>query len=132
MGDVTLSNEALLGEAGSSRFGRVLIRGELGPVTVAVADVNGDGTLTVSVVMHLDADGVWRQSEWGTSTVLTQGWIDQVRYAYGRARHVPSVEVALAERWLRVPVNPNGWWLFMAYAEKEVALDLSRVPDPLT
>jgi hypothetical protein len=132
MCDVTLSNEALLGEAGSSRFGRVLIRNELGPVTVAVIDVNGDGALTASVVMHLGADGLWRQSEWGTSSVLTQGWIDQVRYACGRAWHVPSVEVALAERWLRVPVNTHGWWLFMAYADKDVALNLSRVPDPLT
>ena len=129
---MTLSNEARLHEAGSPRFGRVLVRGELGPVTVAVVDVNGDGALTVSVVMHLGDEGVWRQSAWDTSTVLAQGWIDQVRYAYGRARHVPSVEVALGETWLRVPVNTDGWWLFMAYADKEVTLDVSRVPDPLT
>lgn len=101
-------------------------------MTVAALDVNGDGALTVSVVMHLDTDGVWRQSEWGTSTVLAQGWTDQVRYAYGRARHVPWVEVAIGERWLRVPVNTDGWWLFMTYADEEAALDLSRVPDPLT
>ena len=98
-------------------------------ITSAVA---GDGALTVSVVMHLGADGLWRQFEWGTSSVLTQGWIDRVRYACGRAWHVPSVEVALAERWLRVPVNTHGWWLFMAYADEDVALNLSRVPDPLT
>src|SRR4051794_14340437 len=78
------TDDELLAAAGAAGHGRVLIRGVLGRVTVAVADVNGDGAMVEAVTLQRHGDGPWTETGWGGAGVLEQRWTGGVAYAYGR------------------------------------------------
>ena len=121
------SDEQLLAAAGSPRHGRVLIRGTLDGLAVIVADANDDGAMftTATLVWH---DGAWKDSGWGSGSLLAEGWANGVAYAYGRTPGADAVEVALRGDTRRVPVNEHGWWLVLAAAQEHERFDLSGVP----
>jgi hypothetical protein len=121
------SDEQLLAAVGSSRHGRLLVRGALDGLAVVVADANGDGALveTATLVWH---DGAWRESGWGSAGILAESWSHGVAYAYGRTPDADAVEVAFRGAIRRVPVNEHGWWLVLAAAQEHERFDLSRVP----
>jgi hypothetical protein len=108
--------------AGDASVGRVLIRGDLGRVCLAVVDTNGDGAFLAAVALHLDDDGAWRESAWNRAAVLGTGWVHGVAYLYGRAPRGSSVDVVSRGRVHRVPVNDEGWWLCLEEAEPDEPL----------
>jgi hypothetical protein len=118
--------------AGSATTGRVLVRGDSGRVCTAVVDTNRDGAFLVHVVLHRDADGVWRESGWNNAALLGSGWLDGVAYAYGRTPAASSVQIGLRGAVREVTVNDHGWWVFTAEASENERLDLGAVPDPFS
>ena len=86
--------EELLAAAGSARWSALLLRGDLGRLCLAVVDTNGDGAFVATVRFHLDDDDVWREQAWENASVLEDGWVSGVAYAYGR--------------------GPAGWWMHLA------------------
>ncbi|GAA3154988.1 hypothetical protein GCM10010531_02680 [Blastococcus jejuensis] len=124
------SDGDVLARAGAGSAGRVLVRDDLGRVCVAVVDTNGDEAFVVAVVLHLDDDGVWRESEWNSAAVLGRGWLDGVAYAYGRTASASTVRIGVGDAVRQVPVNGPGWWCFMAEAPQSERLDLTAVPHP--
>ena len=123
------SDEELLAAAGSARYSRLLIRGELEDVAVAIADANGDGVMYVCVSMHRTG-GRWAPAVWDANSTLAAFWGNGVAYAFGRAPGVDSVDVGFRGEVRRVPVNEHGWWLVLETAEEDERFDLSRVPQP--
>jgi hypothetical protein len=114
-GDITRpSDEDVLAEAGAAGAGRILIRGDLDRACVAVVDTNGDGAFLAAVSLHLDDDGVWRESEWNSAAVLGRGQVHGVGYVYGRAPAGTEVDIAPFGRVQQVRANEAGWWLYMA------------------
>lgn len=120
----------MLAQAGTAAAGRVLIRGDLGRVCVAVVDTNGDGAFLAAVSLHRDDDGAWREAEWSSAALLGRGWLDGVAYAYGRTPAASSVRIGFRGDAREVPVDEHGWWSFMAEAAEDEPLDLGAVPDP--
>ena len=124
------TDEQLLTAAGSARHSRVLVRGELAGLAVAVVDANGDGALYECVTMNRRG-GEWRESTSGSAGILAQGWSSGVAYAYGRTPGAENVQVSLRGTPATVPVGTNGWWLVLVPAEEDDEFDLSAVPPPL-
>jgi hypothetical protein len=122
------SREQLLAAAGSPRHGRVLLRGQEGRLCLAVVDTNGDGAFLATVSFSLDDDGVWRESGWGNASILEEGCLYGVGYAYGHTPDADSVEVGTRGDVRRVPVNEDGWWMVLVPGDGSDRLDLSRVP----
>ena len=100
------SDVEVLACAGSATTGRLLVRGDAGRLCMAVVDTNDDGAFLVVVTLHLDDDGVWRESGWSSAPVAGEGHEHGVRYRYGRA---PAPSGVLA--------NENGWWLLLGEAD---------------
>ena len=120
---MTPADADVLAQAGAADAGRILIRGDLGRVCVAVVDTNGDGAFLAAVSLHLDDDGAWRESEWNSAAVLGQGWVHGVAYCYGRAPAGTEVEIAPHGRVQEMQVNEAGWWLYMAGTEEPPPLE---------
>jgi hypothetical protein len=123
------SDDVLLAAAGSVRHSRLLVKGVLDGLAVAVVDANGDGALQEVVVMTWQ-DGAWQESAAGGAGVLADGWTNGVAFAYGRTLDVEAVDVVLRGDIRRVPVTGDGWWLVLARAEEDERFDLTGVPDP--
>jgi hypothetical protein len=112
------SDGDVLAQAGAAGTGRILIRGDLDRVCVAVVDTNGDGAFLAAVSLHLDDDDVWRESEWNSAAILGQGWVHGVGYVYGRSPGSSSVEIVSRGRTHEVPVNEAGWWLHLEHGDE--------------
>jgi hypothetical protein len=123
------SDEELLAAAGSARYSRVLVRGELGDLAVAIADANGDGVTYVCVTMTRFG-GRWVEVGWIGAGILAEDRAYGVAYAYGRTPGADAVEVGFRGVTRRVPVNEHGWWLVLEAADEDERFDLTRVPDP--
>ena len=113
-GDIAPPSDAdVLSQAGAASAGRILIRGDLGRACVAVVDTNGDDAFLAAVSLHLDDDGVWRESEWNSAADLGRGSVHGVSYLYGRAPGRSEVEILSQGHRERIPVNGAGWWLHL-------------------
>jgi hypothetical protein len=124
-----LTDDELIARGGSVWDSRLLIRGELDDLTVAVVDANGDGAVYEVVTMVWSGRG-WDERASGSAGILADGWDHGVAYAYGHTPGVDAVDVGLRGELRRVPVNEHGWWLVLETAEEEERFDLSGVPDP--
>ena len=122
------SDERLVAAAGSARHGRVLVRGQVERLCLAVVDTNGDGALLETVLFHRTSDGTWFEAGSSGAALLTHGWSGGVAYAYGRAPGACEVEVGLGGALHRVPVNDEGWWQFLAPAAEDELVDLGGIP----
>ena len=124
------SDGELLAAAGSAQYSRLLIRRQLDRVAVAVVDTNGDGVLLVVVTFHLDDDGVWRETGDVGAGIAGQSRASGTGYAYGHAPGTSAVEIGYRGEAQEVPVDENGWWLYLVETDDGEGLDLSRVPVP--
>jgi hypothetical protein len=123
------TDEQLLAAAGSVRYSRLLVRGELDGLAVAVVDANGDDAVYECVTMRR-LGGDWQESTSGSAGLLAEGWSSGVAYSYGRAPGADTVQVGLHGVQHVVRVERNGWWLVLARAEEDDRFDLSAVAPP--